>query len=92
MAASIKQRHPVSLAYAQALLEVGIARKESDLYGEQLDSIVAVLESDPQFAVFLESPKIRREEKKSVLEKAFTGQVADPVLNLVRILVDRVAN
>lgn len=89
MAAGIKQRHPVSLAYAQALIEVGIAREESELYGEQLDSIVEAIERDDQFAVFLESPKIRREEKKAVLEKALAGVVSDPVLNLVRILIDR---
>ncbi len=89
MAVGIKQRHPVAQAYAHALLEVGSARDEADLYGQQLEALSDAIESDPQFRVFLESPKIRRSDKKETLEKALKGQVADPVLNLVRVLIDR---
>jgi F-type H+-transporting ATPase subunit delta len=85
----IKQRHPVAQAYAHALLEVGSARDEADLYGQQLEALSGVIESDAQFKVFLESPKIRGIDKKEVLEKALKGQVADPVLNLIRVLIDR---
>lgn len=89
MAVGIKQRHPVAQAYARALMEVGSATNEVDLFGMQLDALASAVESDVQFKVFLESPKIRREEKKKTLEKALQGKVADPVLNLVRILIDR---
>ncbi|MDE0959231.1 MAG: ATP synthase F1 subunit delta [Planctomycetota bacterium] len=89
MAAGIKQRHPVAQAYARALMEIGSASGEADLYGDQLDALTEAVESDASFKVFLESPKIRRGDKKSTLEKALQGKVADPVLNLVRILIDR---
>ncbi|MEE2856173.1 MAG: ATP synthase F1 subunit delta [Planctomycetota bacterium] len=89
MAVGIKQRHPVAQAYAHALLEVGSARDEAELYGQQLEALSDAIESDPQFRVFLESPKIRRGDKKETLEKALKGKVADPVLNLVRVLIDR---
>ncbi len=89
MAAGIKQRHPVAQAYARALMEVGTANDSVDLYGEQLAALLSAVEADADFKVFLESPKIRREDKKAVLEKALEGKVAEPVLNLVRILIDR---
>ncbi len=89
MAAGIKQRHPVAQAYARALMEVGTANDSVDLYGEQLTALLNAVEADADFKVFLESPKIRREDKKAVLEKALEGKVAEPVLNLVRILIDR---
>lgn len=89
MGVGIKQRHPVAQAYAHALLEVGSARDEAELYGQQLEALSDAIESDPQFRVFLESPKIRRGDKKETLEKALKGKVADPVLNLVRVLIDR---
>ena len=89
MAAGIKQRHPVAQAYASALLEVGIEKKEADLYRDQLEAISTTVEEDTQIQIFLESPKIRRSDKKAAIEKALSGQVSEPVLNLLRILIDR---
>ncbi|MBT6540998.1 MAG: ATP synthase F1 subunit delta [Planctomycetes bacterium] len=89
MAVGIKQRHPVAQAYARALLEVGSASGEAELYGDQLDALTEAVESEASFKVFLESPKIRRGDKKEALERALQGKVSDPVLNLVRILIDR---
>jgi len=89
MAAGIKQRHPVAQAYARALLEVGSARGEAELYCDQLEALTEAVESEASFKVFLESPKIRRGDKKEALERALQGKVSDPVLNLVRILIDR---
>ena len=89
MAVGIKQRHPVAQAYARALMEVGSARGEAELYGDQLDALTEAVESEASFKVFLESPKIRRGDKKEALERALQGKVSDPVLNLVRILIDR---
>ncbi|HIG04521.1 MAG TPA: ATP synthase F1 subunit delta [Planctomycetes bacterium] len=89
MAVGIKQRHPVAQAYARALMEVGFASGEAELYGDQLDALTEAVESEASFKVFLESPKIRRGDKKEALERALQGKVSDPVLNLVRILIDR---
>ena len=89
MAAGIKQRHPVAQAYAGALLEVAMEKKEADLYRDQLVAISATVEGDAQIQIFLESPKIRRSDKKAALEKALSGQVSETVLNLLRILIDR---
>ncbi|MDE0957240.1 MAG: ATP synthase F1 subunit delta [Planctomycetota bacterium] len=89
MAVGIKQRHPVAQAYARALMEVGSASGEAELYGDQLDALAEAVESEASFKVFLESPKIRRGDKKEALERALQGKVSDPVLNLVRILIDR---
>lgn len=89
MAAGIKQRHPVAQAYASALLEVGLKKKEADLYREQLAALAATVEGDAQIQIFLESPKIRRSDKKAAIEKALSGQVSEAVLNLIRILIDR---
>ena len=89
MATGIKQRHPVAQAYASALLGVGIERKEAELYRDQLEAFSMIVEEDKQIQIFLESPKIRRSDKKAAIEKALSGQVCEPVLNLIRILIDR---
>jgi len=89
LAVGIKQRNPVAQAYAGALLEVAVEKGEADLYRDQLAAISATVEQDEQIQIFLESPKIRRSDKKAALEKALSGQVSEIVLNLLRILIDR---
>ncbi|MEC9475807.1 MAG: ATP synthase F1 subunit delta [Planctomycetota bacterium] len=89
MAVGIKQRNPVAQAYAGALLEVAVEKGEADLYRDQLAAISATVEQDEQIQIFLESPKIRRSDKKAALEKALSGHVSEIVLNLLRILIDR---
>ncbi len=89
MAASTKQRHPAALAYASAMLEVGSAQGEAAAYGEQLNAVAGAIAKDPQLRVFIESPKIGRETKKTTLSSALAGKVAEPVLNLLKLLIDR---
>lgn len=89
MGQSIKKRHPASGAYATALLEVGQETGESEAFAAQLAAFAASLEANPMFRVFFESPKISRPDKKAALERALSGLVAKPVLNLLQILIDR---
>ncbi|MDG1454913.1 MAG: ATP synthase F1 subunit delta [Planctomycetota bacterium] len=89
MAASTKQRHPAALAYASAMLQVGSALGEASAFGEQLTVVAHAISADPQMRVFIESPKISRENKKAVLSSALTGKVAEQVLNLLKLLIDR---
>ena len=89
MAASTKQRHPAALAYASAMLQVGSALGKASAFGEQLTVVAHAISDDPQMRVFIESPKISRENKKAVLSSALTGKVAEQVLNLLKLLIDR---
>ncbi|MFQ5653469.1 MAG: ATP synthase F1 subunit delta [Planctomycetota bacterium] len=83
------RRSPVSGTYARALLEVGQARAEADTYLRELDLLRKQIVGAPEVRVFFESPKIPRAEKKRVLERGLGGRITEPVLNLLRILIDR---
>ena len=89
MAASTKQRHPAALAYASAMLQVGTAQGDASVYGDQLNAVANAISDDAQLRVFIESPKISRENKKAALQAALAGKVAEPVLNLLKLLIDR---
>ena len=89
MAASTKQRHPAALAYASAMLQVSTAQGEASAYGDQLNAVAHAISDDAQLRVFIESPKISRENKKAALHAALSGKVAEPVLNLLKLLIDR---
>ena len=89
MAASTKQRHPAALAYASAMLAVGSGQGEASAFGDQLNAVANAISDDAQLRVFIESPKISRENKKAALHSALAGKVAEPVLNLLKLLIDR---
>ncbi len=89
MAASTKQRHPAALAYASAMLQVGTTQGDASAYGDQLNAVAHAISDDAQLRVFIESPKISRENKKAALQAALAGKVAEPVLNLLKLLIDR---
>ncbi len=85
----VKKRHPASNTYARALLEIAEAADEGDAFADQLTAFATALESDRQLRAFFESPKIPRGDKKSVLERSLSGKVAVPVLNMLRLLIDK---
>jgi F-type H+-transporting ATPase subunit delta len=83
------RRDPAAGAYAHALFEVGQARGESEAYAGQLEGMVEAFLGAPELRIFLESPKVPREAKKAAFERALAGKASEPVLNLVRVLIDR---
>jgi len=83
------RRDPAASAYAHALFEVAQARGEAEAYADQPDGMVEAFLAAPELRTFLESPKVPREAKKVAFEHALDGKVAEPVLNLVRVLLDR---
>jgi F-type H+-transporting ATPase subunit delta len=71
------------------MLQVGSSLGEASAFGEQLIAVANAISNDPQMRVFIESPKISRENKKAVFSSALTGKVAEQVLNLLQLLIDR---
>ena len=83
MAASTKQRHPAALAYASAMLQVGTAQGDASAYGDQLNAVAHAISDDAQLRVFIESPKISRENKKAALQAALAGQLSFNMSSLI---------
>ena len=63
------KRHPVSGTYARALRDIAVERGKIDEIAGELVALDQALSGDRALQVFFESPKIPRNEKKSVLEK-----------------------
>jgi F-type H+-transporting ATPase subunit delta len=72
--------------YAQAVFEIALEKKELEKWRSDLDKIVAAI-GDEEFLAVLESPKIKFEEKSSLLERL--GGIDPLVLNLIRLLIVR---
>ncbi len=75
--------------YARALFEVSLELKKEQVFKEELQGIVDLLEAYPQFDQLFKSPLIQAQEKKSIISQVFKEQVSQEVLNFLYILVDK---
>lgn len=79
----------VATTYGQALFEAARDLNKTAEILEDSAGLLEVLEAEPDFFSFLNSPCIPAREKKQVLEKALGGKVCEEFLNLMYILVDK---
>lgn len=80
---------PVARRYARALCEVAAAAGRLDEWGQELRRVAEAVGADLQLQELLFNPVVPGREKKARLKERFAGQVAEPVLNLLQVLVDK---
>jgi hypothetical protein len=66
----------VARSYAEALFELGERHGAHDDYAQGLDTMSAVLESDPRIRGFLDTPKLSVEHKRDALRLRWRAGVA----------------
>jgi F-type H+-transporting ATPase subunit delta len=58
-------------------------------FGGALDELAALLDSDPRTRQFLETPRVRPEQKKEALRQTLTGRAPEMFVRFVMVLVDK---
>lgn len=58
-------------------------------FGAALDELAALLDSDPRTRQFLETPRVRPEQKKEALRQTLTGRAPEMFVRFVMVLVDK---
>lgn len=69
-----------------------LAAKDVDkiqLIREEAKEVQAILEAEPDFVEFINTPVIPAKEKKAVIDKVFRDKVSDELINLLFVLVDK---
>jgi F-type H+-transporting ATPase subunit delta len=79
----------VARSYARALFDLAEKQGRLEAFGEGLREIARILDEVPSFRLFLETPRIDRDEKKRVLRETLGDKVPRPVLNFVLLTIDR---
>jgi F-type H+-transporting ATPase subunit delta len=79
----------IATPYAEALIQVAEARKETDTVAEQAKGVLAVLLSSPELRAALASPVLEPAAKKAALATLFNDQVTPSLQNLLKLLADR---
>lgn len=79
----------VAKRYAKALFEVAQAKGKTADAANDLRSVIEVLHGIPDLKKLIEHPKMDTSVKNDLLKQSFEGKVAEEVLNLLMLLVDR---
>lgn len=75
--------------YAAALFELAKETNEEKPFADALAVIQNVFTTDPEYMELLSSPNIPVRERRSLLEKAFSGHVSEYVLSFTELLCDK---
>ena len=76
--------------YAKALFEFGLAEGNWAGIGEDLHAAQDALNGlEGDLRAFFNLPQIRRDDKRRIINLAFTGKVGRPVLGLLNVIVEK---
>lgn len=80
----------VARRYARALLSLGLDDDRHEQFGEELDSIVEVLEQSREAGSFLRNPGFSAAQRHSAVDAVAKALKLSPILvSFLRLLVDR---
>jgi F-type H+-transporting ATPase subunit delta len=79
----------VARNYAETLFELAKQNEGLERYQEGIETVARLLDENPQFRLFLETPRIAAADKKDVIRKAFGGTLPKPLVNFLLIVLDK---
>jgi F-type H+-transporting ATPase subunit delta len=79
----------VARNYAETLFELARRHDAIDAYGEGIGAVAGLLDGQPRFRLFLETPRIDADEKKRVLRRVFGDALPRPLVNFLLVTVDK---
>lgn len=75
--------------YAEALMSLAQSQNLTDRIGEDMRSLLSILESSEELQQFISSPVVQADAKKAVLRQIAGEQLHPYTLNILMMLVDR---
>ena len=79
----------VARNYAEALFSLAERHEGIEVFEEGIETIARLLDEDPKFRLFLETPRISDASKKQVVREAFEGRVPENVVRFLLVTIDK---
>lgn len=79
----------VSKIYGEALFELGMEEQCLEQLAEEAFAVQEAIRENPDLLKLLNHPKIDKEEKISVVENSFKGQVSDSMVGFLVLIVQK---
>jgi F-type H+-transporting ATPase subunit delta len=80
---------PLSIAYAQALLELANESKTAQAVGDELRDLRKVIDDNPLFAQVLADPAIGHDERGQLLHRVFDGRASTLMLHFLGLVNEK---
>ncbi len=75
--------------YAATLFDLAQRHEGLEAFADGMDLVVGLLDRNPSFRLFLETPRIADRDKKNVLKKVFESVLPRALLNFLQVMVDK---
>jgi F-type H+-transporting ATPase subunit delta len=79
----------VAKNYAETLFELASRNEALQEYGDAIETVAQLLDEDPRFREFMETPRIADDDRKEVVRKAFGSALPKHVVNFVLVTIDK---
>jgi F-type H+-transporting ATPase subunit delta len=79
----------VAKNYAETLFELGRRNDALQEYGDAIETVARLLDEDPKFRTFMETPRIDDDDRKGVVKTAFAQALPKHVVNFVLVTIDK---
>lgn len=83
------KHNTVARQYAETLFALGAREGRVEEYAEALSTVARLLETEPSFRLFLETPRIDDAEKKALVKRSLEGALPKHVINFVLVTIDK---
>jgi F-type H+-transporting ATPase subunit delta len=79
----------VARNYAQTLFQLAQKHEGAERYQDGIETVARMLDENPSFAAFLQTPRIAPDAKKAVVRKAFGATLPKPLVNFILVVLDK---
>ena len=79
----------VATRYAEALLESARAEGVIDGVADSFAGVLDAVKDNTSLRIFMDSPQVRTEEKKELLQSVFAGKIEPVLLKFFFLLIDK---
>ncbi len=79
----------ISRAYAEALFEFAMREDAVELYGQRLQEVADLVETERDFRRFLQAPGVQPAEKIRVLENVFGKYMPEHLLSFLAVVIEK---
>ncbi|MBR3824759.1 MAG: F0F1 ATP synthase subunit delta [Lachnospiraceae bacterium] len=79
----------ISKTYGEALFEVAMEGQKTDLFLQEAQDILTILDENPDLDKLMKHPKVSRQEKEAVLDNVFLGNVSREMTGFMKLLINK---
>ncbi len=79
----------VAREYAETLFALAGRHEGLDAYGRGVGLVTALLDQNPDLELFLETPRIDAEAKKTLVRKVLEGELPTHLMNFLLLTIDK---